>query len=231
MLHQVSDMLQRGQLPAVGKVLYSPAKGGWLFGWGATADVPSAVAGWAKGAIFIDCTVPAIYYNSGTSSSCTFTQLINDAAVTALALTTTPGGASYVGVYDVADYFTGTTVEAILAELGRISPKRNLGALAASAVANAGAGGSYYMTIGSAGAETNTLAAPTVQGAILSICATTVGTGTRVVTVASAINKAGNNTITFAAAGDRITLIANAVGASTLAWRVLANDGPTLSTV
>lgn len=39
-----------------------------------------------------------------------------EAISTSLALTTTPGGASYVGVYDVANKYTATTVEAALAE-------------------------------------------------------------------------------------------------------------------
>ncbi len=39
------------------------------------------------------------------------------AHITALALTTTPGGASLVGVYDVANHYTATTVEAALAEV------------------------------------------------------------------------------------------------------------------
>lgn len=45
---------------------------------------------------------------------------IADAASPAatLALTTTPGGASYVGVFDTAGYYTATNVETILAEIG-----------------------------------------------------------------------------------------------------------------
>lgn len=228
-INGLDNALRSADFPATHKQFKIPSKGGWSWGWGTA--VPSGVAGWVPGAIFLYTTTGTLYVNSGTATSCTFTTAITSAGLASLALTTTGNGASLVGIEDSASYITGTTVETALAELARIAPKRNLGALAASAVINAGAGGSYYMTIGSSGAETNTLAVPTVQGSILSLCAATVGTGTRVVTVASAINKAGNNTITFAAAGDRITLIANAVGASTLAWRVLANDGPTLSTV
>ena len=71
------------------------------------------------------------------------------------------------------------------------------------------------------------MADPTFVGQRLSISATEAGTGTREVTVASAINKAGNVTITLAAAGDSIELVAMKVGTG-LAWRVVANDGCTL---
>jgi len=49
---------------------------------------------------------------------CWFLLAGSETLMDTLALTTTPGGASYIGVYDVATYFTGTTVEAVLAELG-----------------------------------------------------------------------------------------------------------------
>jgi hypothetical protein len=90
--------------------------------------------------------------------------------------------------------------------------------------------GNVALTIGDA-VETNTLAVPTFAGQILSISADTVaGTGSRTVTVASAVNATGNNTILFDAAGEFISLYGIKLGA-TFAWRVLASDGATLSTV
>lgn len=84
------------------------------------------------------------------------------------------------------------------------------------------------LTIGSAGAETNTLAIPTFIGQRLTIHADTVGTGTRAITAASAINQAGNTIMTFGAASDFIALIGVTLG-GTRCWRVLANDGVALS--
>jgi hypothetical protein len=79
------------------------------------------------------------------------------------------------------------------------------------------------------GAETRTLAIPTFLGQQICLCFQTDG-GNAVVTVASAVNQTGNNTLTFADAGDEITLKAVQNGAA-LAWRVVSNDGVALSTV
>jgi hypothetical protein len=90
--------------------------------------------------------------------------------------------------------------------------------------------GDVALTLAAAG-ETNTLAVPTFAGQILTISAdTVVEDATRIVTVASAINATKNNTLTFAAAGDFISLYGIKLG-ETFAWRVLASDGVTLSTV
>lgn len=82
-------------------------------------------------------------------------------------------------------------------------------------------------TIG-AGAETNTCAIPSFIGQILILSVNTIGVGTRAVTFASAINKAGNTIATFAAVGDILILMGVRV-VNTLCWRVVQNDGPTLS--
>jgi len=90
--------------------------------------------------------------------------------------------------------------------------------------------GDLALTIADA-AETNTLAVPTFAGQEICISADTVaGSGSRTVTVASAVNATGNNTILFDAAGEFIKLRGIKLGA-TFAWRVLAIDGATLSTV
>jgi hypothetical protein len=90
------------------------------------------------------------------------------------------------------------------------------------------ASGTVALTIASAGAETNTLAIPTFIGQRLTIVADTVGTGTRAITAASAVNGAGNTVMTFNAVRDQIDLIGITV-AGTRAWAILLNISVTLS--
>ena len=86
------------------------------------------------------------------------------------------------------------------------------------------------LTIGSAGAETNTLAIPTFIGQRMIIALDVVGTGTRVVTVTGNVNQTGNNTLTFGTARDACVLEATQV-AGALVWVITANDGVGLTTV
>jgi len=88
---------------------------------------------------------------------------------------------------------------------------------------------SGHVDIVTAGAETRTIAAPTDIGQSLLLSMKTDG-GDCVVTVATGINQAGNNTITLNDAGDSILLVAVASGTNKR-WRVAYNDGCTLSTV
>lgn len=81
----------------------------------------------------------------------------------------------------------------------------------------------------SAGAETRTLADPAYVGQQLMLAFDTDG-GDIVLTAASAVNQTGNNTLTFADAGDQISLRAASVGGAPK-WRVMSNDGVALSTV
>ena len=81
----------------------------------------------------------------------------------------------------------------------------------------------------SATAETNTLPDPEFMGQELTLCFKTDG-GDRVVTASTGVNQTGNNTLTFADAGDMIALRAIQSGSSVV-WRVMANDGVALSTV
>jgi len=81
----------------------------------------------------------------------------------------------------------------------------------------------------SAAAETGTLPDPEFMGQELTLCFKTDG-GDRVITAATAVNQTGNNTLTFADAGDMIAFQAIEKGSS-LVWRVIANDGVALSTV
>jgi len=111
----------------------------------------------------------------------------------------------------------------------------SLNAGLANAIADPGDAGAIAVTrsgtcpLVTAGAETRSLAIPTFAGQEISLGFKTDG-GDCVVTVASGVNQAGNNTLTFADAGDHILLAAIANGAA-LAWRVVANDGVALSTV
>ncbi len=105
----------------------------------------------------------------------------------------------------------------------------------AAAVADPGDAGAIAVTkpgtcpLVTAGAETRTLAIPTQVGRILSLAFKTDG-GDCVITVASAVNQAGNNTLTFTDIGEHIMLIAIDEGAA-LAWRVMCNNGVALTTV
>ena len=81
-----------------------------------------------------------------------------------------------------------------------------------------------------AGAETNTLAAPTFLGQFLLLYAAVVGGGTRAITAAAAVNQAGNTVMTFGAAADSIKLEAyRSTVPGVLTWRIASNDGVALS--
>jgi len=82
--------------------------------------------------------------------------------------------------------------------------------------------------IETAAAETNTMAIPTFQGQMIMLYCDTYAVGDRVVTVASAINVAGNTQITIPAARAHITLLGVTVG-GTLAWEVYVNVACTLA--
>jgi len=88
---------------------------------------------------------------------------------------------------------------------------------------------SGYVNLVSAGAETRTVAVPTFEGQLLQLNFKTDG-GNCVVTTATGANQTGNNTLTFADAGDHILLQGAILGAN-LVWRIVANDGVGLSTV
>lgn len=83
------------------------------------------------------------------------------------------------------------------------------------------------LTIG-AGAETNTLAIPTFVGQRMVITCGSIAGGTRAITSASAINAAGNTTMTFNAARDNCELRGVKVG-GVLAWEIGFNASVALS--
>ncbi len=165
----------------------------------------------------------------GTTTPMTYTQLTATgiSAVT-LASTAHGNGAALVGVEDAAGLITGATVEDALAELVKYIPV--LLADPGTGVAIGVTRSAYVgLTIGSAGAETNTMAIPTFVGQRMIIAAEVVGTGTRAVTAAQAINKAGNTHMTFAAVRDTVVLEAVRITGPALRWEVTATDGAVLS--
>ena len=135
--------------------------------------------------------------------------------------------ASAISIADAGTFTAQTEVEAALQE---IYPK------APVAIADPGDGGAIPVTRSGSVAitttgvdDTRTLAIPALAGITIAI-SLDVDAGDAVITVAAAINQTGNNTITMEDAGDDIVLIAVQV-AGALVWRMVVNDGCTLSTV
>lgn len=136
-----------------------------------------------------------------------------------------PGlGASKIGMEDAGGFFATDLVENALADLGGERPSNQIadpGNAGAIPVARSGS-----VAIVSAAAETRTLAAPASTGQELSIYFQTDG-GDVVITVASAINLAGNTTITLGDQNSSILLKSVWNGVAN-AWRVVQNDGTVL---
>lgn len=145
------------------------------------------------------------------------------------AFTTTASGNTYAGPA-LAD--AGATDETVKFELRRTDV---VNAGLANAIADPGDGNDIDVTrsgtcpLVTAGAETRGLPDPTFAGQHIALGFKTDG-GDCVVTAATAINQAGNNTLTFADAGDIWVAVAIDVGGNLL-WREIANDGVALSTV
>lgn len=93
-----------------------------------------------------------------------------------------------------------------------------------NAIAVTHSGSCVLVSVGAA--ETRTLAIPTFLGQQISLFMDTDG-GDIVITVASAVNEAGNTTLTFAEIGEHIQLVAISIG-GTLVWRVAVNDSVVL---
>jgi len=133
--------------------------------------------------------------------------------------------ASAISVLDSGGFTAAIEVEAALAE---IYPKI---AVAVADPSDAGAipvTKSATMALTSTGVvDTRTLAIPSIAGISL-LLSFDVDAGDLAVTVASGINVAGNTVMTFDTAGQYIKLEAAQV-AGVMVWRVIANDGVTLS--
>jgi hypothetical protein len=139
--------------------------------------------------------------------------------------TATGDGAAMVGAADALSLFTATDVGGQLQEIAKYIP---------IALADPGTGAAIPVTrsasvaITTAGAETNTLAAPTFIGQKMILACTAYAGGDRVITSAVALNQAGNTVMTIGAVGDAIVLEARTLAGS-LQWLVTANDGTALS--
>jgi len=135
--------------------------------------------------------------------------------------------ASAISLLDSGSLTAQTEVEAVIAEILARVP-------ATAAIADPGDTGAIPVTrsgsvaITTAAAETRTLAIPSFIGQQLSISCDVYAVGDAVITVASAINQAGNTIITLNGAGDTVVLTAVQIG-GVLAWRVVVNDGAALS--
>ena len=88
---------------------------------------------------------------------------------------------------------------------------------------------SGFCNIVTAGGETRTMAIPAAEGLEITVNMLT-DAGDGVLTVASAVNTAGNNTLTFANIGEVCRFLACDLN-GTLAWRIVDNDSVALSTV
>ncbi len=133
---------------------------------------------------------------------------------------------SAISIADAGAFTANIEVEACLQEIyphveTLIADPADAGAIAVTRSGNV----SLTSTVG--GGETRTLAIPAVQGIELAISFDVDG-GDIAITVASAVNQAANTILTFADAGDIIVLKAVQV-AGALVWRVVANDGISLS--
>lgn len=107
----------------------------------------------------------------------------------------------------------------------------------AGAIADPGDGGTINLEPGvshgavrlaTAGAETRTLADPTGPGLRLSLYFTVDGDDC-VITSSSAVNQAGNTSLTFADIGDHLALESIEDAPDSYEWHVLANDGVALA--
>lgn len=214
-------------VPVNGEFIAEVKSGCWLIYISpAVGDVAThigdASAAHAASAISVDSTS---LVGVGTTVQAVFEELDNGIA-DHLADTTDAHDASAISVTG-GNILAATEVEAALTELSTYVP---------IVLADPGTGvaipvtrsATVNLTIGSAGAETNTLAIPTFAGQRLILSADTVGTGTRAITCAENINQAANKVMTFAAVRDAIVLEAITVGGA-LRWQVAANDGVALS--
>lgn len=148
---------------------------------------------------------------------------------THVATATGAHSASAISVLDSGGFTAAIQVETALAEIypavQRIAVIADPGDAGAIPVLRSG---NCAITTG-ADPETRTLAAPSTPGLTLVLTHDVDGGGDAVITVVSAINQTGNNTITLADAGDTLVLMSAEV-ASTPVWRVVTNDGAALST-
>ena len=144
------------------------------------------------------------------------------------AVTTVAIGNTHVGRVIKAVTSAATQTVDVQLTLGTIT-----GATLANRIADPGTGnaipvtesGSVAIAMAATG-ETNTLAAPTIAGQLLSIyCVSEVaGADTRIITCSTLLNIANNTLITLEAVGETVLLVAIEEGAGTFRWRVVFQD-------
>ena len=124
----------------------------------------------------------------------------------------------------------GTTARVKLANV----TGSNITGMLTQAIADPGDAGAIPVTgeghvpLVTAGAETRTLADPTIVGQQLLLFFLT-DAGNCVITAASAINQTGNTIMTFSDIGECIQLVAINDAPASFEWRVVHNDGVVLS--
>jgi hypothetical protein len=87
-----------------------------------------------------------------------------------------------------------------------------------------------FVNLVTATGETRTLTDPVYSGQTIQLLLQT-DAGDCTITAATKINQAGNNTLTFADAGDLLFLVGVDTSGAGLEWRGVSNDGIALSTV
>lgn len=148
------------------------------------------------------------------------------------ALTTTSTANTFVGWALATAGATAATVRVLWA--GPFATTNTVHNALTAALTDPGAAGaipvtdSGYCPLVTAAAEARSLAAPTYAGQMLLLEMKTDG-GDCTLTCATGLNQAGNTQAVFDDAGDTLLLVAVYVGAN-LRWRVVVNDGCTLST-
>lgn len=201
--------------------------GNWTLKWGTA--VPSAVGGYAIGGLFSNTSTGKLYQNVGTAASCTF-NAIGDIIASEISLTNgsiLAGNASGVAAAVTPSGVVTMTNAGVFSLTTAASPFANT-------IADPGTGVAIPVTasgvcsITTAAAETNTLANPPSVGMIIALNSNVWAVGSRVITVASGINVAGNTAITLPAVGTSIVLYSVLI-AGVPRWRVMSNDGATLA--
>lgn len=86
----------------------------------------------------------------------------------------------------------------------------------------------YNLDIAAGAAETGTVPNPDRAGVVAHIVARSVGSGgTRALTFAAAVNPASETVVTFAAAGDRVTILSKEVTSGVYRWEAVDFSGVT----
>lgn len=171
----------------------------------ATADIPSAVSGYAKGCILVNTTTGLLYTNTGTSSSCTFA-LVNTDTPGNIALTdgkiiagngsnvgaeVTPSGVVSMTNAGVFSFQTGQVQTASVT----VSATDIVSGTTMKALVAAPASGKFIRLIGASIAYTYATAAYTGGGNVSLALGTTVITG--IISAANSFGKASNAVIQF----------------------------------